>query len=95
MRTANDEIPEALRPPTEEQLLRIALKVSEAATTLGICERTLKALGGGGPPFLKCGVTRLYPVESLKQWAIAMAAVNAELPTGRGGSDEDATDEVD
>lgn len=73
-----DDLPPALRPPTEEQILRIALRPTEAAKALGVCERFLRDLGRDGPPFAEVGTLRLYPISSLERWVVAMATSKAE-----------------
>ena len=80
MRTA-EETPPALRPPSDDPVPRIALRPTEAAKAIGVCERFLRDLGRDGPPYAQVGSVRLYPIATLEQWLIALATRKAEAST--------------
>ena len=64
---AADGRPLNLRRVEASAYLKNTYGISIAATTLA----KLACLGAGGPAFYKAGVTPLYPVSSLDEWAKA------------------------
>ena len=87
-----DETPEALRHVAKEPIARIALKEAEAAKAIGFCPKILKSLGENGPPVFTVGTMRLYPVQALTQWAMAMAAAKAVILTKKGEASADGVE---
>jgi hypothetical protein len=76
-----EDLPPALRPPSDDPVPRIALRPTEAAKAIGVCERFLRDLGRDGPPFAEVGTLRLYPTASLEAWIVALATTKAETST--------------
>lgn len=53
----------------ENKQLRLLLSVREAATAMGICEKTLWTLTQQGEiPVIRIGRAVRYPVDGLREW---------------------------
>ena len=57
---------------------RLALRPKEAAAALGVCEKTLRALGSE-IPCVRTGGVVLYPVKALEEWLSRRAASQGAL----------------
>jgi excisionase family DNA binding protein len=68
MNTDTDKRP-AAKP--QWRVKPINYSFSEAAASLGVSERTLRAMmkGGDNVPFFKMGERVLFPVDRLREWA--------------------------
>lgn len=67
---SNQPVPPALRPPATPEIPRLALRLEEAAASLGICSKTLRELPDG-PPTVNIGRIKIYRVASLDAWLAA------------------------
>ena len=84
---SNQPVPPALRPPTTPANPRLALRLEEAATALGICSKTLRELPDG-PPTVNIGRLKLYRVASLEAW-LAKQERRAEPRASEGAADSE------
>jgi len=84
-------IPAALRQPESPAVPRLALRLSEAAESLGCCSKWLADLEDG-PPRLTIGRKTLFPVELLAGWLRdhAMSKAKESGPAAGYGNTENA-----
>ena len=82
---SNQPVPPALRPPATPEIPRLALRLEEAAASLGICSKTLRELPDG-PPTVSIGRIKLYRVASLDAW-LAEQERRAEPRASEGAAD--------
>ena len=67
MHRNREDVPAALRRPTEHPPVRLAMSAEQAAEALSICSKTLKNMPDG-PPAIRIGRRVLYRVASLDAW---------------------------
>jgi len=72
-------IPPALRKPETPTVPRLALRLTEAAESIGCCAKWLADLEDG-PPRVTIGRMVMFPVSTLDQWLRDRAAAPSAEP---------------
>lgn len=67
-----------------EPVPRLALSARELSESLGVSERTIATWQGDGtgPPSVKLGRLRLYPIDDVKAWLRNRSRQDADPPDG-------------